>query len=80
MLNVTPMLTKREELKDRIEARRHAMQAKLSELKADTRKEAAEARDKLERSLDELAETVKDGWDNMSDAVRDKLNRWLDRN
>ncbi len=30
--------------------------------------------------LDELEEAVKDGWDNLSDAVRDKLNRWLDRN
>jgi hypothetical protein len=74
------MLSKSDELKDRVEARRHMLQAKLSELKADTRKEAAEARDKIKNGLDELEDAVKDGWDNLSDSVRDKLNRWLDRN
>ncbi|HUQ02223.1 MAG TPA: hypothetical protein VM261_06975 [Kofleriaceae bacterium] len=74
------MIGKDDELKDRVQARKHSMQAKLSELKADSRSSAAEARDKLTKSLDELEDTVKDGWDNVSDAVRTKLNRWLDRN
>lgn len=80
LLTLLAMIGKDDELKDRIQARKHSMQAKLSELKADSRKEAAEARDKIKKSLDELEESVKEGWDNLSDSVRTKLNRWLDRN
>jgi len=74
------MITKADELKDRIEARRHLLQAKLAELKADTRHEAAAAHDKIKKGLDELEDAMKDGWDSMSDALRTKLNSWLDRN
>jgi hypothetical protein len=74
------MITKQEELKDRVEARRLALQAKLHELKADARAEAAQARDKITKGLDDLAQTLEEGWDDLSDAARDKLNRWLDRN
>jgi len=73
------MISKTDELKDRIEARRHQLMAKLSELKADTRKDASEAADKIKQGLSDLEETLKDGWDNVSDAVRTKLNAWLDR-
>jgi len=74
------MFTKTEELKDRIEARRHDLMAKMAELKADSRKGAAAAGKKIQHQLDELEETLKDGWDNVTDAVRDTLNRWLDKN
>ncbi|HVK76502.1 MAG TPA: hypothetical protein VM734_24420 [Kofleriaceae bacterium] len=73
------MLNKDEELKDRIAIRKHELLAKLSELKADGRHGAAEARDKIKHTLAEIEETVKDGWDNLSDAARDKLNKLIDR-
>ena len=73
------MITTADELKDRVEARRHQLMAKLSELKADTRHEAGEARDKIKQGLSDLEDTLRDGWDNVSDAVRTKLNGWLDR-
>ncbi len=73
------MLTKKEELKDRVEARRHAMRARLSELKADTRHEAIEASQKIKRGLAELDDYLKDGWDKMSEGVHGKLSSWLDR-
>jgi hypothetical protein len=73
------MLTKTEELKDRIESRKHELLSKLHELKADSRKEAIEARRSVKARLDELEENLKDGWENMSDAVKTKLNEWLDR-
>ena len=72
------MLDKKDELKDRIEARKHELISKFNELKADTRHEAGEARDKLKVKLDELETSLKNGWDNLSDAVRTKLNQWLD--
>ena len=73
------MLTKTEELKNRVEAKRHLLQARLAELKADTRSEAAEMRASIKKRLDEAEEAVKDGWDKLSDAVASKLNQWLDK-
>ena len=73
------MFSKSEELRDRVEARRHELLAKYNDLKADTRKEAAETRDKLRARLDEIADDVKDGYEDLSDAVKTKLNKWLDR-
>ncbi len=73
------MLNKSDELKDRIDAKRHELSARLSELKADTRHEAAEARDKIKARLDEVEQYLKDGWERVSDAVKGKLNDWLDR-
>jgi hypothetical protein len=71
------MLSNTEQLKDRVEARRHELMAKYNELKADSRGDAASARDSVKAKLDELETTLKDGWDNLSDAVADRLNRWL---
>lgn len=73
------MITRADELKDRVDARRHQLMTKLSELQADTRKDAAAARDRIKRGLGELEDTLRDGWGNVSEAVRTKLNGWLDR-
>jgi hypothetical protein len=68
-----------EELRDRIEARKHELLAKYNELKADTRRDAAEVRTRVKARLDELEVHLKNGWDKVSDDVRTKLNKWLDR-
>lgn len=73
------MLDKKDELKDRIEARKHELLSKYNELKADGRAEAAKNRDKIKAKLDELESDLKDGWDKLSDKARAKLNSWLDR-
>jgi hypothetical protein len=73
------MSSKGEELKDRVEARKHQMLSKYNELKADTRKEASEARMKLKARLDELEGHIKGGWHDMSESVKSKLNQWLDQ-
>jgi hypothetical protein len=72
------MLGKSDELRDRVEAKKHKLLSKYNELKADTRKEAGEARTKLKARLDEIEDTIKSGWNNMSDAAKAKLNKWLD--
>lgn len=74
------MSTSTAELKNRIDARRHSMQARLLELEADTRHEASELRAKIKGGLEDLETTLKDGWDKVSDSVREKLNAWLDKN
>ena len=72
------MPEKTEELKNRLEAKKHKLLAKYNELKADTRKEAGEARNRVKARLDQLEESVKTGWDNMSEAAKTKLNQLLD--
>jgi len=74
------MLSNTEQLKDRINAKKHELLAKIDELKADTRQDAASARDKVQAKLKDLEETLRDGWDNLTDAVSAKLNKWLDNN
>jgi hypothetical protein len=73
------MLDKSDELRDRIEARKHEMLAKYNELKADTRKEASDTRTRLKARLDELEAHLKAGWAKVNDDVRTKLNGWLER-
>ena len=68
-----------DELKDRIEARKHELLAKLNELKADARAEAATRRDRIKQHLEEVEAYLKDGWENVSQSVEQKLNSWLDR-
>ena len=74
------MLDKSDELRDRIEARKHELLAKYNDLKADSREEAAELRTRLKSRLDELELHLKSGWTKLNDDVRTKLNRWLERN
>jgi hypothetical protein len=67
------MLKDSDQLKDRVEARKHELLAKYNTLKADTRAEAAATRDKLKKKLDEVEDYVKEGWD----AAKVKLDKWL---
>lgn len=73
------MLDKSDELRDRVEARKHELLARYNELKADSRKEAAEKRKHLKARLDELEGHLKVGWAKINDEVRTRLNRWLER-
>jgi hypothetical protein len=72
-----PMLSKNEQLKDRVSARKHELMSKLKDLSADGRQDGAKARDAIEAKLRDLDTMLKDGWDNVSDAVSEKLDRWL---
>jgi len=70
------MSNQTKELKDRIDAKKHELMARLSELKADTRAEAGEQTAKIKERLDELEEHLKAGWDKAAA----KLNEWLGKN
>lgn len=73
------MLEKSDELRDRIESRKHELLAKYNELKADGRRDAAEACGRIKARLDELELHLKSGWNKVNADVRTKLNRWLER-
>ena len=66
-----------DELKDRVEAKKLSLQAKIKELQADARSTSREEAQNLQSRLDALADSVKDGWDDMTEAVAGKLNDWL---
>ena len=55
------MLGKSDELRDRIEARKHELLAKYNELKADSRRDAADARTRVKARLDELTHEYRMG-------------------
>ncbi|HEX3763383.1 MAG TPA: hypothetical protein VHW23_32030 [Kofleriaceae bacterium] len=69
------------DLKALIHARRAELIKVLVELKADTRIEAAESRERLKAKLSELAHVVKwgvaDDWASVGEPVTKKLQRWL---
>ena len=70
------------DLESRIKARRAEIIARLVELKADTRIEAVETRDKLKAKLSELGHIIKegvvDGWANLGELAKQRLDHWLD--
>jgi hypothetical protein len=69
------------DLESRIKDRRAEIIAKLVELRPDTRLEATEERGKLKAKLSELAHIIKegvvDGWANLGDVAKRKLDHWL---
>ena len=70
-------MSQTDELKDRVEAKKLSLQAKIKELQADARSTSREEAKNLQSKLEALTDSVKDGWDDMSEAVASKLNDWL---
>lgn len=70
-------MSQKEELKDRIQAKKKLLEAKLHELRADSRKNSRAAVADVERKLDDLNEALKKGWDNVSETVAKRVNKWL---
>ena len=73
-----------DELKTRIEAKRHELQARLNELKANAQQVASDAKadakeelSNLETKLKDLSELLREGWDNVTDRIGDQLRSWL---
>ena len=70
-------MSRTDELKDRVEAKKLSLQAKIKELQADARSTSREEAQNLQSKLDALTDSVKDGWDDVTEAVASKLNDWL---
>ncbi|HEX7836615.1 MAG TPA: hypothetical protein VF469_04080 [Kofleriaceae bacterium] len=76
-----PHASSEPDLQSRIKVRRVELVERLRELKTDKRREAAEASDKLKAKLSELAHILKwgvvDGWANLGDGMKHRLEHWL---
>ncbi len=70
-------MSQQDELKDRVEAKKLRLQAKLRELKADTRSTSRGEVEKLQAKLDALSKELKGGWGSLTEKVAGKLNDWL---
>lgn len=70
-------MSQRDELRDRVEAKKKRLEAQLSEFKADARSTSREQSQQLQAKLDALTESLKDGWDDLTEGVAGKLNAWL---
>ena len=66
-----------QELRDRIEAKKLELQARLVTLKADTRAEAHASITTVKEKLSEVELYLKGGWEKVSGAVEVKLHEWL---
>lgn len=67
-----------DELKDRVSAKQHRLEARLAELRADVRSKGREEADRLETELTSVRDSIKDGWEKVTEEVAAKLNKWLD--
>lgn len=69
------------DLESRIQQRRGELIATLGQLRADPRLAATEVRDRMKAQLSELAHIIRvgvvDGWTNLGDTVKHKLEHWL---
>jgi capsule polysaccharide export protein KpsE/RkpR len=65
------------ELKLRVEAKKKDLEAQIAKFKADSMGNANGAIEALQKRLNSLEGDLKHGWDNVSESVASKLNRWL---
>lgn len=71
------MITKTDELKSRVKARQAELSAQLERAKAEGKEKTSAAVESLEKKLNELSNTMKEGWENLSDDTVTRLNEWL---
>jgi hypothetical protein len=69
----------REELRHRVEARKKELEARLERAKADTHARVEESQREIQDLLEEVENTLSHGWASITDAVAERLNRWLER-
>lgn len=70
-------MTQTDELRMRVTAKKKELEAKLHTIGADASAKAREERAKAKAKLDELQQTMKQGWNDLTEDVAAKLNGWL---
>lgn len=73
----TNPISTHEELKHRVLARKHELEAKLEHLKADAIGKTTDLRDCIKQDLGELGDKIEHGWENLSESTVKHLNEWL---
>ena len=71
------MPTEMTELKARVEAKKKELEAQIAKIKAGSISGANDAMEKLQKKLNNLEGDLQHGWENLSESVAGKINRWL---
>lgn len=71
------MTSQDKELKDRVEAKRKRIEARIHELKADSAEASRKKIESLQQELNEVTDAIRDGYENLSDKAMAKVNEWL---
>jgi len=66
-----------EELKQRIEAKKHEIQAEIAEKKADADASQRAEIERLEDKLADLRSRLEGGWEDVTESIASRLNDWL---
>lgn len=67
------------ELKKRIEAKRKELEARIAEGQANANQSMQARAKQAESELEELKSHLKQGWENLTEDVAGRLNRWLQK-
>ena len=70
-------MSRKEELKLRVEARRKQLEADLLKARAAAHGKTNDAARAIERKLKGLGEALESGWDSLTEATSKKLSDWL---
>jgi predicted nucleic acid-binding Zn-ribbon protein len=70
-------MSRTEELKMRVEARRKQLEADLAKAKAEAHGRTNDAIEAVQKQLKSLNQTLEAGWDAVSEATAKKLDDWL---
>ena len=70
-------LSQKQELRNRVEAKKKEIESTLERSKADSRQSSRDQLEAAENKLAELKSVLEDGWDDLSEAAAEKLNKWL---
>ena len=69
----------KQELKERVLARKKALEARVHELRADANAGTRRELESIREQLRALETTIQGGWEDMTEAVAGKLNTWLEK-
>jgi hypothetical protein len=73
------MITNKEQLKDRYEVTKKNLEAKYASLKAETRAGAAREMEDIKARMDSLQDSIKSGWENLTEEASAHINKLLHR-
>lgn len=70
-------MSRKEELRNRIDARMKQLRADLAAAKADAQGKSNDQVEKIEAKLQEANKVLKNGWENVSEDIAARLNKLL---
>jgi len=71
------MADRKAELKQRVEAKKKELEAKLAQVKADVHGAKNDEAERLEKKLKDVTDVLKSDWDKLTETGAARINEWL---